>query len=118
MKRRQTDLKNLLIFGIITFGGYIMDNLSEKELLKLIILQNQVILEQGNYIARLAYGSRHVVRENGFTFDMSGPEDKEAIKALFEKTNKLIKHVNDTLWQDESNKTNETNSSNENIQHR
>ena len=72
-----------------------MDNLSEKELLKIIIQQNQVIMEQGNYIAQLVYAIKFFGVAQGY--DNSSHEDRNRRKAMIEKANELIKQVNDNV---------------------
>lgn len=73
-----------------------MDNLSEKELkelkelLKIIIQQNQVIMKQGNYIAQLAFLG---AQRN----DNSSYEGIIERNAMFDMANALIKQVNDDV---------------------
>ena len=73
-----------------------MDNLSEKELkelkelLKIIIQQNQVIMKQGNYIAYLASKSLGAQGYDNY-------EDIIRRYAMFDMANALIEQVNDDV---------------------
>ena len=74
-----------------------MDNLSEKELkelkelLKIIIKQNQVIMEQGKYIAQLGSAIKSLVA-HGCDY-----EDIIRRNAMFDMANALIEQVNDDV---------------------
>ena len=71
-----------------------MDNLSEMELLKIIIQQNQVIMKQGNYIAQLAFAIKSLGAQG---YDNSSYEDIIRRNAMFDMANALIEQVDDDV---------------------
>ena len=71
-----------------------MDNLSEMELLKIIIQQNQVIMKQGNYIAQLAFAIKSL---GAHGYDNSSYEDIIRRNAMFDMANALIEQVDDDV---------------------
>ena len=71
-----------------------MDNLSEMELLKIIIQQNQVIMKQGNYIAQLAFAIKSLGAQG---YDNSSYEDIIRRNAMFDMANALIEQVNNDV---------------------
>ena len=71
-----------------------MDNLSEMELLNIIIQQNQVIMKQGNYIAQLAFAIKSLGAQG---YDNSSYEDIIRRNAMFDMANALIEQVDDDV---------------------